>query len=594
VTTTDLDDQIARLADDLEAVYEDFAIPAATRQLPPPDPETPQRAKIVVVGEVRAGKTALINAILGRGELLPMTPTRQFVMVGAGEHDHVRVQLADGQTDTHGIDELNAAVSAAELPDKAIAHVEVLLDEPMLTEMTLVDTPGLGGVEFDATPAALLALEDATAVIFVCAAGEKISLLERDFLVQAAACIDHVVFVLSKTDRPDDGGAANLAENKEAIAQRRPQRISNFTFLRASAKLASIGAGGDTEALAESGIEELRHCLREVSDSRHLHTRRNALRQIRESLSTAYTVRARRKDTLEQPDTTAAQLAAVQARLDDLNRHRGRWQTLMNRAMTEAQWAAQAELDVHKKDLADRYRGLVDAATSKEDLKDVAHKLNADLTQWWVNTPQTVDERVRQLVDDLNQAMISFDLDALLASVDTPGSTIEGCLSEAKRNALRRGDIIGHAQGVSGLGMAVRNMTEWIADLDLGGAAGPVAFLLYLVKHLSTKGVTERKDLQRRIDDAIAKAKTIIDDNISQQFRRIAWKLEDALPKEIDDAVAEARAALNAINQGADTRRIEADRVKKLAAALDPLLERWNGLYSGVLALDTPKDMTQI
>jgi hypothetical protein len=107
MTTTDgagLPFEIGDLRRALEAVFTHHAVPGALHLLPPAEPPSENRAKIVVVGRGGTGtqghggtgKTSLINAVLRRPDFLFPEPTLTAVTVTAATAAEVRVHCFDG------------------------------------------------------------------------------------------------------------------------------------------------------------------------------------------------------------------------------------------------------------------------------------------------------------------------------------------------------------------------------------------------------------------------------------------------------------------------------------------------------------------
>lgn len=114
-----------------------------------------QPCELAVVGRVKAGKSSFLNALLGEdlamvGET-EMTATINFFKYGSPKDDEhpVRVVWEDGseewQTRTF-LDSLQG--NTKEVLDKAsrIDHLEYFVQNPILNNLTLVDTPGTGSI----------------------------------------------------------------------------------------------------------------------------------------------------------------------------------------------------------------------------------------------------------------------------------------------------------------------------------------------------------------------------------------------------------------------------------------------------------------
>ena len=592
-SATPADDKIGALAADLDSVYTNHEIQLARRQLPLAASQPSERAKIVFIGEVGAGKTALINAVLAR-TALPVLPTRLPFAVGAGSPEHVRLGLVDGRTETVGVEELASVTVERDPADVAVDFVEVVIDDPMLAQMTLFDTPGVGGLDPATTSMTLSALDSAAALVFVCAAGEKLSLAAAGFLVEAASCIDHVVFVLSKTDNTDDGGAANLDENIAAIKKRLPpDQVMGLTFLAVSAELAAEGAFGDADSLAESGIESLRTVLRKIAASQHVHTQRNALRQIKQSLATAYGALAQRRSVLKE--RAADDLDVVTVRLAALRQHRGAWQTLMNELMTEAQWAADDARKERAKELRDQYADRVVTAKAREDFQLLEAQIVHDLREWQQDTVADVHLRVVELAENLVQGLFFVDIDALTDQLAAPGSSAADCLAEATRTARNGADAMAALQQSYFGTMMLSNVVSAVGR-TVGIAAGGVTLApmmlpglgWYLLQRYFRNQAQKRDDLARRMKDAITEATELISIDTGRRFKRLSWSLSKAMDYAVDAAVAEAEEQRKAISQADGDRRKQLERTDKLALSLDPLQRRWKALHGELLTLTGP------
>ncbi|MEZ0352088.1 dynamin family protein [Mycobacterium sp. pR1184] len=589
-----MDAKIDALSADLEKVYRDHEMRLAVHQLPSFTGPS-ERAKVVFLGEVGAGKTALINAVLGRADL-PVQPTRLLYAVGGGSPEEARVGLADGRTETVGVADIASATVRRDPADGVVDFVEVVIDDPMLAQLTLFDTPGFGGLDTAAASTTLAALDGAAALVFVCAAGEKLSLAAAGFLVEAAASIDHVVFVLSKVDNTDDGGAANLAEDIAVIKKRLPpDQVKGLTFLAVSAELAAEGAHGDAESLAESGIESLRAALREIAATQHILAQRNALRQIRQSLSTANALVKQRRKALQEPTAQTEELDAVNARLLALGQHREAWQSLLYELMTEAQWAADDARSQRAKELREQYADRVVAAKAREDFQLLEAQINQELREWQEHTVAEVHRRVEELGDDLVQGLLFVDIKALTQQMAAPGLSAADCLAEATRTARNRADAMAALQQsylatimISNIGNAVAGTVGIAAGVGLGPMVVP-GLGWYLLQRFFRNQSQQRDDLSRRIANAIIDATELIRTDTVRRFQRLTWSLSKAMDLGIDSAIAEDKARRKAISEAEAGRHTQLENTDKLARLLVPLQHRWHTVHDELLALTEPR-----
>lgn len=263
---------------------------------------TDAAATVVLAGAQKRGKSRLLNALVGRPELLPVEAdiaTHTQVTLRHGETVRVVVHRAvpapDGSvriTETE-IDpaELAAYASVAGNPTvlREVTGVEVSLDEPLLDGLRLVDTPGVDSLTLGHRHATIAALHRADALLFaVSAQDQPILRHELEFLAEAAARVPAVAFVFTKVE--DSTSARELlAENRARLARfgsseeagldpAVASRLQDAPWLPVSAKLGeaalSLAAAGHTEraqARSErSGLPALRRHLRDVADRREL------------------------------------------------------------------------------------------------------------------------------------------------------------------------------------------------------------------------------------------------------------------------------------------------------------------------------------
>ncbi|GAA2658391.1 GTPase domain-containing protein [Paractinoplanes durhamensis] len=178
--------------------------------------DTMRRTRIVVAGKPGAGKSSLINSLLGRPGISPAS-TGCWIEFRYGAADSATVLLADpGDPGTPhrlaaDLRELPAYVPLGAIT-APIVGAEVRLDVPVLREMVVVDTPGAP------TRTTLAALRQADALLFVCDVTEPIPFAEVDFLVEAAHRVHTVAIAMNKCETPAHGPAA--AETRRRIGDR--------------------------------------------------------------------------------------------------------------------------------------------------------------------------------------------------------------------------------------------------------------------------------------------------------------------------------------------------------------------------------------
>jgi len=172
---------------------------------------------VAVVGEFKRGKSTLVNALLQTdvcptdADIVTAVPT----VVRYGAEPSAAAQLepvdrppADSPDDATveepvDVDRLADLVSEAADPGwrRRLRSVEVRLPHRLLkTGLSLVDTPGVGGLESAHGIVTLGALRSTAGVIFVTDASQELTGPEVDFLRQALERCSAAVCVVTKTD----------------------------------------------------------------------------------------------------------------------------------------------------------------------------------------------------------------------------------------------------------------------------------------------------------------------------------------------------------------------------------------------------------
>lgn len=277
---------------------------------------------VVIVGETKRGKSSLVNALLDRPALSPVgvdVTTGCTLVFHAAPADGAQVRhAADGSLESIDLDDIAEWATVDGNPDneRGVHAVIVGVDSPLLAHLTLVDTPGAGGLDAGHGTLAEQAAGSADALVFVADASAPISEQELRFLGQVAARVDSITVVLTKVDQ--HRGWRVIADEDAVLLSKRVERLAEVPLLPVSNVLA---LRGDPELLAESGIPALRRHLTDVVAGRVdmlryaniLRVAASCLEEVARTSTTRLRYLSDTKPTLVALETERARLAELRA-----------------------------------------------------------------------------------------------------------------------------------------------------------------------------------------------------------------------------------------------------------------------------------------
>jgi hypothetical protein len=165
-----------------------------------------KEATVAVVGEFKQGKSTLVNALL-RTDICPVdadivTAVPTILRYGRPPAAFLQMQADDGSVEPVPIDfgELRRYITEGG-GDPSPRGVEVRLDRRLLgAGLSIIDTPGVGGLDSAQGNLTLGALSLAGAALFVTDAAQELTAPEVEFLRRALERCPRAFCVLTKTD----------------------------------------------------------------------------------------------------------------------------------------------------------------------------------------------------------------------------------------------------------------------------------------------------------------------------------------------------------------------------------------------------------
>lgn len=297
------------------------------------------QTRVVVAGQFKQGKSALINSVVDA----PVCPiddvhaTSVPTVIQYGEEPQASLVMDLGEDGPRVV-----PVELARLRDHVTEHAavtgslqgvraEVQLPRHVLEDgLVLVDTPGIGGTVAAHAASTLALLPTADVVLVLSDASQEYTEPELAFLRQAAAICPTLVCVLSKVD---------LEPHWRVVAEANQQHLEraeiNATIVPVSSALHELAAAArDAELDHESGVPSLVHRLRhELAEHTAMTMRQAAAAEARTvSKHLAMALQAE-LETLVEPGQAAQvvqTLEEAQAAAVDLNKRASKWQQMLN------------------------------------------------------------------------------------------------------------------------------------------------------------------------------------------------------------------------------------------------------------------------
>ncbi|MEV6597956.1 dynamin family protein [Actinoplanes sp. NPDC051346] len=560
------------------------------------------RPSIVLVGETKRGKSSLVNALLGVPGLSPVdaaVATAAYLHFSPGARPGAVAYVPGlGEPVDLELRELGDWATGRGGP-RSPRRIEITHPAPLLQYVSLIDTPGVGGLDPAHTAVALAAVERATALLFVADASAPLSRPELDFLVAASERVDTVVFALTKVDAYP--GWRRIADDNRVLLRARAPRFADAPWFPVSARLAelalSVPAGEQAALVDASHIAALQHALVELAGWGHQLQLANVLRAARaELVRLEQAAEARVRAAEADPGVTArvrAERSALAARKRTEQRQ---WALLLStetqRARVEMVGLLRTRVAALQQDVAARVDGLRgDALAALPDrldteLQAVAVQLSEDLEA----TFRQVGERVlAQVFDDEERAGLLDRLNATLRHTLAAGPPRDGS-GDNLLVALSAGGIAfmagrGAMFGVSALGVGgavAGGLLIPVAGLGLGLAAG--GYVLY-----RRRVHNDRQQARVWLREVLGEARAALQDEISHRFTDLQYALsvavDDAVERrlrELDAHIAEIDAAAAEDAAGRARRRArataEVQRVRGRLAQIDEVLTRARAL----------------
>jgi hypothetical protein len=560
----------------------------------------------VVVGETNRGKSSLVNALIGQFGLSPVdaeVATQTYLMFGHGEEWSARAcypgQLAPVPIE---LPELVNWVSAAhELPSGQLPPRYIEIDGPseFLEKLTIVDTPGVGGLDSIHGELAQEAAASGTALLFVVDASAPFTIGELNFLASVGESVETVVFALSKIDQYR-GWRQVLEEDQALLAEYAP-RFAGARFHPVSARMYEMAAKApNPEAGAmlreRSGVEELRAALTSLLDGRSVMlAEANTMRALSTALDELHVRLETERRALSTGEDEAEKLRSRKEELTTERRSSTKgWQVRMRTEIQRTRVENNHEVGRQMRDLQSWFRQAIDAA-DRDKLRALPPQVDAALQMVSGRISQSVAYRLNQVAEAvLGELFTQEELTMIRAQFARSGSPI--IVRQAEKRPPTTEDKLLVFMGATG-GLSAGKM----ALLPLAGVvAGPILLVPTIAIALgagwwlstSRKHSADKQHMKQWLTEAIADARSTVEQLVAEQLiaaeQQLALSLDEALGKriagieeelrEVDKALrldtAERTKRLNAVNKRLADVTAGRERAEKLLASIRSVRDR--------------------
>ncbi|EHY89586.1 dynamin family protein [Saccharomonospora azurea] len=569
------------------------------------------KPSVVVVGETNRGKSSLVNALLAKPGLSPVDAEVATSTYLVFEHaDEWRAQACyPGQLAPVGfeLDELERWVSARhDLPEGQLPprYVEVSGPVPLLERISVVDTPGVGGLDSAHGELAMEAAAGATALLFVVDASAPFTAPELRFLATMADRVETVVFALSKTDQ-FRGWRQILDADRELLAEHAP-RFADAPIHPVSARMFELAAKAPNEQAAamlrqKSGVAELQGALQELLVGRAaMLGEANTLRALASALGEQGARLAAQERALTSGESEAR---ALRERRDQLVADRRSstkgWQLRMRGEVQRARVELGHEVSRRMRDAQTHFRQRIEAA-NREELASLAPQVDAALQSVSQRMSGLLAQRVTQVTDAVLADLFSAEELAVIRGQLARGAGGPAVvLRPPEKRPPTAEDKLLVFMGVSGGAGAAKLVAAPFVSAAL---FTPVVLPATIVIGLGAgwwmartrRHAADKQHAKQWLIESIAEARSTLDQLVAEQLieaeQQLALALDDALSRRIEAIEAELKELDTTIKLDEKERARKLSQVKRRVKEVEEGTRQADAFLGRIRALrDRPR-----
>lgn len=431
------EESVTRAADIARRYGQDSAADRAVQMLN----ATFRAGTVVVVGEVKRGKSSLVNALIAQPDLLPVdvltctsAPIRvavshdgpvvpQVTLVRGTEREMILATELARWVTVDGVGSLqgntNAGMDEAQDPPSS---AEISVRYPDMDGITVVDTPGVGGLDKRAVTAALQEARHAGVLLMVCDASTPITAPEMDILRQAHDSVGGVIVAVTKTDKNTRRWRAIVEDNKRLISSHMgiDVPVVGVSSLRALDAARCIDPARRAELERRSGIAQLRSQLRAQLRQPAAMGQRAALQSITTTLTgIAKTVRDDIR-LLAESSTAVEQLEAEKTTLERLREESSEFEQRFQRDLAVARTRVTEGLDKALEEVRHEWTQQINA----DSLRVLRSKPQVFTSQIETELAVVMEDTVGAMVEEISELASALFPDRQELITEIMGTTV--------------------------------------------------------------------------------------------------------------------------------------------------------------------------
>lgn len=518
---------------------------------------------VVVVGEIKRGKSSLVNALVGQRNLLPVdvltcTSAPIRVLARTEWEDEPRCQLVRGDhkddipvadlpkwVTNQSIQQIDSAESTEEAAKLLPTAAEITVGFGGLGNVTVIDTPGVGGLDEHAITAALTEARQAGVLLMVCDASTPITSPEMDILRRARETVGSVIVAVTKTDKNIRRWRSIVDDNRRLITQHLGLEIPVVGVSSLRALDAMEETDPERRALidARSGMAELRKYIRQALASSTgigltsaLDTMRITMMDIKKDIAQDIELNSATSDAV-------AKLEEERARLERFRDDTSEWEQLFQRDISLARNEISGKLDRDLEQLRINWTDRVNA----DGMRVLRSKPQVFTSQIEIELRKILEDSVAAILTHVERScrdLLQDDLSTreVMGSIMASLMPAEIVNREVDKKSKDLVDPAVLTMGVMGAGLVgfVGLSTVALAGPVFGGVWVGVNLAYramrngkqHLITWIREMQATTRSSAMRMIDQIITNARTEImlrhRSNLRTKQREIQSKIEEA------------------------------------------------------------------